>query len=92
MLDKLARLEEEYRELEALLADPEVLKDQKRYQALSRRYAEMGEILALIREYRKVLEDLEGAESLLEDPELREVAKAEKEALEARKEALETGA
>ena len=76
MLDKLARLEGEYRELEALLADPEILKDQKRYQALSRRYAEMGEIIALIREYRKVLEDLEGVESLLEDPELREVAKA----------------
>jgi peptide chain release factor 1 len=89
MLDKLARLEEEYRELEALLADPEVLKDQKRYQALSRRYAEMGEIIALIREYRKVREDLEQAESLLEDPELREVAKAEKEELLVRKEALE---
>ncbi|WP_287929268.1 PCRF domain-containing protein, partial [Thermus sp.] len=89
MLDKLARLEEEYRELEALLADPEVLKDQKRYQALSRRYAEMGEVIALIREYRKVLEDLEGVEGLLEDPELKEVARAEKEALLSRKADLE---
>lgn len=89
MLDKLARLEEEYRELEALLADPEVLKDQKRYQALSRRYAEMGEIIALTREYRKVLQDLEGVEGLLEDPELREVAKAEREALLLRKAELE---
>lgn len=89
MLDKLDRLEEEYRELEALLSDPEVLKDKGRYQSLSRRYAEMGEVIGLIREYRKVLEDLEQAESLLDDPELKEMAKAEREALLARKEALE---
>ncbi|MER3451921.1 MAG: peptide chain release factor 1, partial [Thermus sp.] len=37
MWEKLAQLEEEHRELEALLSDPEVLKDPKRYQALSRR-------------------------------------------------------
>ena len=75
MLDKLDRLEEEYRELEALLSDPEVLKDKGRYQSLSRRYAEMGEVIGLIREYRKVLEDLEQAESLLDDPELKEMAR-----------------
>ena len=89
MLDKLDRLEEEYRELEALLSDPEVLKDKGRYQSLSRRYAEMGEVIGLIREYRKVLEDLEQAESLLDDPELKEMAKAEREAILDSKEALE---
>ena len=89
MLDKLDRLEEGYRELEALRSDPEVLKDKGRYRSLSRRYAEMGEVIGLIREYRKVLEDLEQAESLLDDPELKEMAKAEREALLARKEALE---
>lgn len=46
-------------------------------------------MIGLIREYRKVLEDLEQAESLLDDPELKEMAKAEREALLARKEALE---
>ncbi|KIX84419.1 peptide chain release factor 1 [Thermus filiformis] len=89
MLEKLARLEEEYRELEALLSDPEVLKDQKRYQALSRRYAEMGELVEAGRAYRKALSDLESARELLSDPELKEVAKAEVEALEEQVRSLE---
>ncbi|MGQ9511523.1 MAG: peptide chain release factor 1 [Thermaceae bacterium] len=89
MLEKFLRLEEEYRELETLLSDPEVLKDQKRYQALARRYAEMEEVVKVGRDYRKALEDLESARELLSDPELKEIAKAEMEALEGKIQELE---
>jgi peptide chain release factor 1 len=84
MLEKFNQLEDEYRQLEASLADPAVLSDQARYQRLSRRYAEMGSLIELIRRYKKALEDLEGAKSLVSDPEMGEVAKAEVAELEER--------
>lgn len=55
MLEKLESLEQEYQSLEASLADPAVLSDQREYQRLSKRYAEMGELVATIREYKKAL-------------------------------------
>ncbi len=89
MLDKLARLEEEHQALEAELADPGVLRDPERYKTLSRRYAELGEVVETIRAYRRVLEELEGLEALLEDPELKEEAKAERAKLLEEKDRLE---
>ncbi|AEB11296.1 Peptide chain release factor 1 [Marinithermus hydrothermalis DSM 14884] len=89
MLEKLKQLETEYQALEAQLGDPGVLADPKRYRELSRRYAELGEIVRVYREYTKTLDDLEQAQALLDDPELGEMARAEKETLEARRDELE---
>lgn len=83
MLEKLDQLELEYAGLEASLADPSVLANQAEYQRLSRRYAEMGELVRLIRSYKKALEDLQGARVLLLDPDMAELAAPEVESLEA---------
>lgn len=82
MLDKLKKLEEEYRALERELGDPEVLADAARFREKSRRYAELGEVIETFRAYRKVQDELEQARELAADPELGELAREEAAELE----------
>ena len=89
MLDKLKKLEEEYRALERELGDPEVLADAARFREKSRRYAELGEVVEAFREYRRVQDELEQARELASDPEMGEMAREEAAELEQRLEELE---
>lgn len=89
MLEKLESLEQEYQLLEAQLADPAVLTNQTEYQRLSKRYSDMGYLVNTIREYKKVLSDIEEAKELQFDPEFGEMAQADIETLEPRVVALE---
>ena len=65
MLDRLASLEEEYRELEARMADPDIAADNKRFVEMSRRYAALGGIVAVATDLRTRLDDAEVARELL---------------------------
>jgi len=89
MLDKLKKLEEEYRALERELGDPEVLADAARFREKSRRYAELGEVIEAFRAYRKVQDELEQARELAADPELGEMAREEAAELEQKLAGLE---
>ncbi len=89
MLEKLESLESEYQALERQLADPAVLTNQHEYQRISKRYAEMGHLVKVIRNYKEALAHLEEARELQFDPELGEMAQADIEALEPRIQALE---
>ena len=61
----------EHADLEAQLADPSVHGDQARARVLGRRYAELGPLVAAIREQEVVQADLEAArEMAAEDPEM----------------------
>ncbi|MCW2614384.1 MAG: peptide chain release factor 1 [Frankiales bacterium] len=65
----------EYADLEAELADPAVHGDQARARQLGRRYAELGPLVAAIREQETVRADLEAArEMAAEDKEMAEMA------------------
>jgi peptide chain release factor 1 len=65
----------EYADLEAQLADPDVHADQGRARELGRRYAELGPLVAAIREQEVVQADLEAArEMAAEDREMAELA------------------
>jgi len=65
----------EYADLEAQLADPGVHGDQGRARELGRRYAELGPLVAAIREQEAVQDDLEAArEMAVEDKEMAELA------------------
>jgi peptide chain release factor 1 len=60
----------EHADLEAQLADPAVHADQARARELGRRYAELGPLVAAIREREQLEEDLQAArEMAAEDPE-----------------------
>ncbi|AZL70617.1 MULTISPECIES: peptide chain release factor 1 [Pseudomonas] len=76
LLNKLDTLQDRFEELTALLGDAEVISDQTRFRAYSREYAEVEPVIAAYQEWRKVQDDLEGAQALLKDadPDLREMA------------------
>ncbi len=64
----------EYADLEAALADPSVHGDQARARELGRRYAELGPLVAAIREQQAVQADLAAAQEMAEDREMAELA------------------
>lgn len=92
MLDKLANIEAKYEELEREISDPAVIADTARWRQLVKSHADLGEIVGVYREYKKVLEEIKGAREMQEDKldaELLEMVKVELAELEERKEARE---
>ncbi len=88
---KLEQMEQRHRELERLLADPQVLADQARYRALSREYKQSAKLASRAGEYRECARRIDENRSLTDagdDPELAELARAELAELEPRLEAL----
>lgn len=67
MLDRLAALDREFAEVDALLADPAVFADQERYVALSRRRKELEPIVTRTTELRRATEDLSTAREMLSE-------------------------
>jgi peptide chain release factor 1 len=67
VLDRLADLEREFLEVEARLADPDLIADQARYQAATRRYRELEAIVTRYRELRQRTDDLATAREMLSD-------------------------
>jgi peptide chain release factor 1 len=92
MLDKLIQIEEKYDNLTQLLMDPKVLSVQSEFQKYSREHSELQPVVEKIREYRKVLSELESTEELLKsaDNEMRELAQIELEELKKKKPLLES--
>ncbi|MEO1901221.1 MAG: peptide chain release factor 1 [Alcanivorax sp.] len=76
---KLNRLMERFEEISGLLADPEVIGDQKRFRGLSKEYAELEDVVKAYRDYRTTLDNLDGARALLDDsdPDMREMGAEE---------------
>ncbi|MBZ0157630.1 MAG: peptide chain release factor 1 [Alphaproteobacteria bacterium] len=91
MLEKLLAIEEKYEGIMAALARSEVLSNPQEYQKYSREQAELEPIVEKIREYKKVLSDMEGAEELVRggDGDMRELALEELDELKKRRPGLE---
>lgn len=78
MWEKLKKLEEEYENLSKRLADPDLIHDSKEFQKVAKTHAELEEIVAKYREYKRLSRELEENKLLAEeDEELREIAKEE---------------
>lgn len=80
MFDKLEKLAKEYLEIQSKLGDSEIIADQAKYRALSRRYKELESAYNLAEEYKKAMSAKEEAESILKeesDQEMKELAKAQ---------------
>ncbi len=88
---KLDALADRLEEINALLADPDVIADQQRFRALSQEHAQLGPVVDTYREYRQVEADLDSARQMLaeDDAELRELAKQELDEAGAKRERLE---
>jgi len=91
MLDRLAEIERRYEELERLVADPTVIANRREFAKLARERSQLEETVARWRERQHVAREIEGHRECLreKDAELRELARGELPALEARLAALD---
>ncbi|WP_374474262.1 peptide chain release factor 1 [Arenimonas sp.] len=74
---KLEALAERHEEVGRLLSDPAVLADNPRFRALSKEYAQLEPVAAGLASWAQAQRDLQAAEAMRADPELRELAEEE---------------
>jgi peptide chain release factor 1 len=81
MFGKFEELQDKLSELEGRLSDPQLVSNQKEYQAVVREHSHLSKLNTLYEEYRQVQNDIVENRQLLkdedEDPELKELARAE---------------
>ncbi len=92
MIDKLEQLSERYDELNKLIMDPDLPRDQKRYREVMQEHSALSETMQAYEQYRQVTGSLAETRQLLEsetDSAIREMAREELETLEAQVSELE---
>lgn len=88
---KLENLSERLEELNALLADPDVISDQNKFRTLSQEYAEVNPVVGCFQRYQTALEDIDAAQEMLgeDDAEMRAMAEEEMKAARFTRDELE---
>ncbi len=88
---KLESLSERLEEINALMADPDVIGDQNQFRALSKEYAQVNPVIACFNDYQTALADKEEAQNMLkdDDADMREMAQEELKDANQRIETLE---
>jgi peptide chain release factor 1 len=92
LLEKLEGLVTRFEEVSTLITDPSVISDMKRFIKLNKEYRDLEKIVAARNEYQQLLNGIEEALHILDtenDAEMREMAKEELEACNARVPSLE---
>ena len=74
---KLEALYERHEEVQALLGDAATIADQDKFRALSREYAQLSDVARCYTDWRQLQDDIEAAQMMLDDPEMREMAQEE---------------
>jgi peptide chain release factor 1 len=87
--EKLDALEARYEELGAQMMDPQVIADIRQYQQVHKAWSDLTPLVETYRDYKRTLKQIEDAEGLLSDVEMRELAEAELEELKPRRDNLE---
>jgi peptide chain release factor 1 len=85
MVEKLEEIKLRFDEVANLITQPEQMADMQRYAKLNKEYKELDKIVTQYKTYKEILSNIESAKDLLrteKDPDFREMAKAELEALE----------
>src|SRR4051812_7194880 len=90
MFDKLRSVEGKYDELSAQLGTAEIQADPAEYRKAAQTLSELEPLVHKFREYKKVEEDIAGAEELVRggDPDMRELAQEELTAKQRERERL----
>lgn len=92
ILSRLGAIKDHYQEIGKQIVDPDVISDMKRYVRLSKEYKELESIVEAHDEYELLVENLKNAKEMSKsetDEEFKEMARAEVNELEERKEKLE---
>lgn len=77
MRDRLEQLAHRLIEIDALLAEPEIASDMNSYRKLTRERAELEPVVLVFNAYTAAEADMEAAQGMLSDPEMREMAEEE---------------
>lgn len=86
MFEKIKEIEDRFQQLENELSKPDVFKDQKAYQKITKEHSHLAPIVNTFRQYSSILEEIESNNTLLYDPdhEIRKLAREEIESLNLR--------
>ena len=80
MIEKLQKVKEKYKGIEASLSDPAVISDNARYTSLMREYKELTPLMEEFSEYERLSGEMSDAAQLMEtetDPDMRQMAEEE---------------
>ena len=89
LLDKLKNVEARYHELEKSLSDPKVISDREKFQNYSKELGSLRDLYEKTLDYKKTLSELQDAEKLSQDKEMKELAETEIKQLSDKKTKLE---
>lgn len=89
MLERLETIEKRYNELNEELMNPETISNVKKTLELTKEQASLKEAYEAYQEYKKVIEGIEEAKELVNDPELGEMAHDELKELETKKDQMD---
>ncbi|MEP7279255.1 MAG: peptide chain release factor 1 [Bacteroidota bacterium] len=91
MLDKLEAIKARFTDMGVALSNPEIVSNNQRFGAMSKEYRSLEKIVTAYEEYKRLLDDIDFNKEALngDDDELRELAKAEVNGLEEKKEQME---
>ncbi|MCG8377821.1 MAG: peptide chain release factor 1 [Chlorobiales bacterium] len=92
MLDKLESIKDKYLRLEEQLSDPEVIADQKRFRKLNKEYSDLTDVVQAYDRYKSNKLQLEEMRQMMKqekDPDMKALAQAELEELQAQEPELE---
>ena len=87
LIERLRAAEARYEELNAQLADPQVVSDSKKYQKLAKTHSELGELVGRFREYTDLERGIKETQAMVRDEadaDLKAMAEEELAALENR--------
>ena len=84
MDDKLQEIERRFERLTADLGNPEVIGDRARFSQVARERHQLEPLVETFREYKQAKKQLDETKAMLEDAELRDLAREELPALEAK--------
>src|SRR5262249_44182121 len=88
MRNKLGQLERRLGEIDELLAREEATRDMERFKALSRERAEIEPVVVRFQDYNRAAADLESAQEMLADPDMKVFAEEESHAARGRMDSL----
>jgi peptide chain release factor 1 len=92
MLEKLENIQKRYTELEQALSNPDVMGNSSKFQQYAKERSELSSIMVIINDYERTIAQINGNRELIEseeDEELIELAEAELEDMQNKKDSLE---
>ena len=88
ILDRLKSLEEKFDSLARQMSDPGLVSDQDRYRQVTKAYRELERTIAKYGDYKDVARQIQESQALMQDEEMRAMAREELQSLEQRRETL----